>query len=174
VAQQVLEYLGVPHDIDVRPPHALSKADLHVAEDDSGGNTGDINALYAAANDLPSDDPLRASVTPPAPSNPSHTAAHAAAQPVNGKNPGRAPVSIAPQPALKPKEPQTVTTVILRDGKLLRVPSLLGLPVRKVIEQAAAAGLEVQVSGNGTVREQAPAAGSMVAPGTRIVVRCGR
>jgi cell division protein FtsI (penicillin-binding protein 3) len=174
VAQQVLEYLGVPHDIDVRQTHALSKADLHVAEDDSGGNTGDINALYAAANDLPSDDPLRAPVTQPAPSSPSHTAAHVASQPANGKNPGHAPLPIAPQPALKPKEPQTVTTVILRNGKLLRVPSLIGLPVRKVIEQAAAAGLEVQVSGNGTVREQAPAAGSMVPPGTRVVVRCGR
>ena len=42
------------------------------------------------------------------------------------------------------------------------------------IELAATAGLEVQVSGNGTVREQAPAAGTMVAPGTQIVVRCGR
>ena len=43
-----------------------------------------------------------------------------------------------------------------------------------VIEQAAAAGLEVQITGNGTVREQAPAAGSWVAPGTKIVVRCGQ
>jgi cell division protein FtsI (penicillin-binding protein 3) len=46
--------------------------------------------------------------------------------------------------------------------------------MRKVIEVAAGAGLEVQVSGSGTVREQAPAAGTMVPPGTRIVVRCSR
>jgi cell division protein FtsI (penicillin-binding protein 3) len=32
----------------------------------------------------------------------------------------------------------------------------------------------VQITGSGTVREQAPAAGAMVAPGTKIVVRCGR
>jgi len=51
---------------------------------------------------------------------------------------------------------------------------LLGLPVRKVIEQAAAAGLEVQINGSGNVREQAPAPGTMVAPGTQVVVRCGR
>jgi beta-lactam-binding protein with PASTA domain len=63
---------------------------------------------------------------------------------------------------------------VVDESKKLRVPSLLGLPVRKVIEQAAAVGLEVQISGNGTVREQAPAAGTMVAPGTQIVVRCGR
>ena len=46
--------------------------------------------------------------------------------------------------------------------------------MRKVIERAGAAGLEVRINGNGTVREQAPAAGTMVAPGTQIVVRCGR
>jgi beta-lactam-binding protein with PASTA domain len=64
--------------------------------------------------------------------------------------------------------------VTIADVKTLRVPSLMGLPVRKVIEQAAAAGLEVEITGKGSVREQAPAAGTMVAPGTKIVVRCGR
>jgi beta-lactam-binding protein with PASTA domain len=63
---------------------------------------------------------------------------------------------------------------MVSDAKKLKVPSLVGLPVRKVIEQAAAVGLAVQISGNGTVREQAPAAGTMVATGTQIVVRCGR
>jgi cell division protein FtsI (penicillin-binding protein 3) len=170
VAQQVLEYLAVPHDIDVRNPHTLSKGNLRVAEEDSG-NTGDINAIYAAANELPADDPLRAAVgqsastpqpvaasQPPARTQPLGAAANTRANPV------------APQP-----QPTPVTkTIIINDGKKLRVPSLVGLPVRKVIEQAAAAGLEVEISGNGTVREQAPAAGTMVAPGTKIVVRCGR
>jgi cell division protein FtsI (penicillin-binding protein 3) len=77
---------------------------------------------------------------------------------------------VAPQPQQTP----VTRTVIINDGKKLRVPSLVGLPVRKVIEQAAAAGLEVEISGNGSVREQAPAAGTMVPPGTKIVVRCGR
>jgi beta-lactam-binding protein with PASTA domain len=63
---------------------------------------------------------------------------------------------------------------MIPDAKLLRVPSLIGLPVRQVIEQASAAGLEVRITGNGTVREQAPAPGTMVAPGTQIVVRCAR
>jgi cell division protein FtsI (penicillin-binding protein 3) len=59
VAQQVLEYLGVPHDIDMRAPKtSKDKPALMVAEDDDE-HSGDINALFAAANDLPSDDPLR-------------------------------------------------------------------------------------------------------------------
>jgi cell division protein FtsI (penicillin-binding protein 3) len=164
VAQQVLEYLSVPHDIDARRPHVLSKADLHVAEDDSHDQAGDITALYAAANDLPSDDPLRASApqappaTPPATSSQSQTNA----QPASAN------------PTATQQQPRTSNTVTIADGKALRVPSLVGLPVRKVIEQAAAAGLEVEINGSGTVREQAPAPGTMVAPGTRIIVRCGR
>jgi cell division protein FtsI (penicillin-binding protein 3) len=55
-----------------------------------------------------------------------------------------------------------------------KVPTLIGLPIRKVVETAAMAGLEVDITGSGTVREQAPAAGSIVGPNTRIVVRCSR
>ena len=164
VAQQVLEYLSVPHDIDARRPRALSKADLHAAEDDSHEQTGDIGALYAAANDLPSDDPLRASATqtPPASSPATSVQSQTKAQPASAN------------PATTQQQPRTSNTVTISEGKALRVPSLIGLPVRKVIEQAAAAGLEVEINGSGTVREQAPVPGTMVAPGTRIVVRCGR
>jgi hypothetical protein len=64
--------------------------------------------------------------------------------------------------------------VTISDGKKLSVPSLVGLPIRKVIEITAAAGLEAQINGSGTVREQAPAAGTQVPTGTKIIVRCGR
>ena len=57
VAQQVLEYLGVPHDIALQP--ATKKPEKPVPEDDSGEDDRNIQALYQAANDLPSDDPLR-------------------------------------------------------------------------------------------------------------------
>ena len=175
VAQQVLEYLAVPHDIDLRQHRALSKADLQVREDDAHAQNSDINALFAAANDLPSDDPLRGggpeapralSSQTPSGAQPSNAVANAA--------PGNV---IPPQPAAthQPAASQPDPSAIIVAGeKTLRVPSLIGLPVRKVIEQAAAAGLEVQITGNGTVREQAPAPGTMVAPGTKIVVRCGR
>jgi len=60
VAQQVLEYLGVPHDIDVHATRPLPKSNVQVIEDEGGANSGDIAALYEAANELPSDDPLSA------------------------------------------------------------------------------------------------------------------
>jgi cell division protein FtsI (penicillin-binding protein 3) len=162
VAQQVLEYLAVPHDIDLRPVKPGAKPSKPVVEDASE-HTGDMNALYAAVNDLPADDPLRAPPNQPA-AQPATGQSQANAQPANAAADSRPSLSQAP----------AATTVTIPDGKTMRVPSLIGLPVRKVIEQAAAAGLEVQITGSGTVREQAPAAGTMVPPGTKIVVRCGR
>jgi cell division protein FtsI (penicillin-binding protein 3) len=167
VAQQVLEYLAVPHDIDLHRTRAADNSAAKVTEDD-GEQTGDINALYAAANDLPTDDPLRgAPAQPVAASQPTATG-----KPQSNAQPVGAAANAGANPAIAPA--RTATTVIVADGKNLRVPSLTGLPVRKVIEQAAAAGFEVEITGSGTAREQAPVPGSMVAPGTRIVVKCGR
>ena len=181
VAQQILEYLGVPHDIDVRAARAPSKGDAPVVEDDAHDRSGDIGALYAAANELPTDDPLHAGagqsgITNPTPTQPAKQAANSIPD-AKPKPYGSQAASNVPQPAplhLQTKTPEQQTTaVMVVDPKTLRVPSLVGLPVRKVIEVTGAAGLEVQITGNGTVREQAPAPGTMVAPGTQIVVRCG-
>ena len=177
VAQQVLEYLGVPHDIDVRAPKTPAKKEAMVAEDDAGQNTGDINALYAAANDLPSDDPLRGAPDAQAaapPANPAPTTAPTPGKDTKANTTTPPANSQSPQQATQQANPAGQTTVMVNEARLLKVPSLIGLSIRKVIEQAAAAGLEVQITGNGTVREQAPAAGTMVPPGTQIVVRCGR
>ena len=181
VAQQILEYLGIPHDIDVRAARAPSKGDAPVVEDDAHDRSGDIGALYAAANELPTDDPLHAGagqsgITNPTPTQPAKQAANSIPD-AKPKPYGSQAASNVPQPAplhLQTKTPEQQTTaVMVVDPKTLRVPSLVGLPVRKVIEVTGAAGLEVQITGNGTVREQAPAPGTMVAPGTQIVVRCG-
>jgi cell division protein FtsI (penicillin-binding protein 3) len=149
-------------------------------EDEAREKSGedDLKALYAAANELPSDDPLRNSSQNQS-TMPSQTTA-LSNQYVNLKtNPG-AMQTVSTTPQSSPSaathgnaQPMT-TAVMVIEAKSLRVPSLIGLPVRKVIEQAAAVGLEVHISGSGTVREQAPAPGTMVASGTQIVVRCGR
>ncbi len=175
VAQQVLEYLGVPHDIDIQQPRAPAKKDkaIALAEDDSDADQNNVNALFAAVNDLPPDDPLRAAPvqtqhaaqagsSAATQTKPSSVAATAPAIPTQAAN------QAAPAPQI------STSRVTLSDGKKLTVPSLIGLPVRKVIEMAAAAGLDVQVTGSGTVREQAPAPGTQVPPGTKIVVRCQR
>ncbi len=61
VAQQVLEYLGVPHDQPLK-----AKKDLQIAakSDDAGDgpveNGADVGAMLADVSSLPADDPLRA------------------------------------------------------------------------------------------------------------------
>jgi cell division protein FtsI (penicillin-binding protein 3) len=174
----VLEYLGVPHDIDLKAAAAPAKKEAPVKEDDSAPPQEDIQALYDAANDLPSDDPQSAAAkqaaavsTPSAPSPASVTAD------ARTSAPAAQSASPAPQPAAQTPADTAqngTKTILLPAANQLRVPTLTGMPVRQVIEQAGAAGLEVEINGNGTCREQAPAPGAMVGPGTKIVVRCAR
>ena len=181
VAQQVLEYLGVPHDIDLRPVTTVSKKELPVKEDDAEAQGENIQALYEAANDLPSDDPLRGAPAAKAAANPQPApgevkTASSPARQNSGAQPGNSP-SLPAQASAQPAQPgprPASNTVVVADVAQLRVPSLLGLSVRQVIEEAGSAGLEVEIAGSGTAREQAPAPGDMVAPGTKIVVRCAR
>jgi cell division protein FtsI (penicillin-binding protein 3) len=177
VAQQVLEYLGVQHDVDLRPADLASNKDAPIKEDDAPAPTEDIQALYEAVNDLPSDDPLR---TPPAKT--ASPASPASAQASNLPAPLKTGAPIQPTPAapalsspqLSKLTPTPTNTVVIADAAQLRVPSLIGLPMREIIEQAGSAGLQVEITGNGIAREQAPAPGTMVSPGTKIVVRCER
>ena len=181
VAQQVLEYLGVQHDIDVRPVDLASKKDAPTKEDDAPAQDENIEALYEAANDLPSDDPLR---TPPAatakataPAPPESTQAANSPTPPKTGAPPHPSSSVSAESSPQPTKPALSTpthTVVIADAERLRVPSLIGLPMREIIEQASSAGLEVEIAGNGIAREQAPAPGTMVLPGTKIVVRCER
>jgi hypothetical protein len=52
-------------------------------------------------------------------------------------------------------QPQVVA-VALPAGNSVKVPSLIGMPVRQVVEQVALAGLNLQVEGRGLVRSQEP------------------
>jgi cell division protein FtsI (penicillin-binding protein 3) len=176
VAQQVLEYLSVPHDIELSAPKTplkTAKAEKPVDEDDANVDQVEVNALFAAANDLPADDPLRQSqqAVPQPASVPSAPSAQSATIAAGTTGPEIAPNTPEAAPSPPPERSKYVT---ISDGKKLSVPTLIGLPIRAVIEMTAAAGLQVQISGSGTVREQAPAPGTKVPSGTKIVVRCGR
>jgi cell division protein FtsI (penicillin-binding protein 3) len=174
VAQQVLEYLNVPHDIDVRPSKTTAKPEKPVQEDDSTADQNDVNALFAAVNDLPPDDPLRQPATPPQPASQPTSVSELSQSKSPAPNDEPFAVTSASAPESSPPPKPAVAQVTISDGKRLTVPSLVGLPMRRVIEMAATAGLDVEITGNGTVREQAPGAGTQVPTGTHIVVRCGR
>ena len=179
VAQEVLEYLGVPHDIPLRPPTSLAKTQAPVTEDDTGESNEDLQALYEAANDLPSDDPLstasqKARSGRTAATQTASTAADAATGSKTGTS-DRQTHATPPDAVTQARPPgQPSAAVTISDAKQSRVPSLIGLSMRQAIERAGTAGLGIQITGTGLVREQAPSPGTMVKPGTRIVVRCAR
>jgi len=202
VAQQILEYLGVPHDVPLRPvTEQAQKKQPPITEDDSNEQSEDVNTLYAAVNDLPSDDPLKSAPTQPqsAQANPaaqsnsaaqsstsastqSSTSASAqsgtSASAQSNTSPSAqantsSPTGSKPAQQQQQAEPST-RTVMIPDEKRLRVPSLTGLSVRDVIIQAGSAGLAVRITGSGIARQQAPAPGTLVPPGTQIVVHCER
>ncbi len=68
LAQQVLEYLGVPHDQPVKtaPELVKEKADAKQAPPEDVSGAVDLNSLFADLNDLPADDPLRHPAAPAA------------------------------------------------------------------------------------------------------------
>ena len=121
--------------------------------------------MRAAARDLPSDDPLRgAEDQVPVAQNPP-LASDRDRKSTTGPSTG--------VPSTAPVQTSTAarSTVPVNSA---RIPALTGLTVRKAIEQAAAAGFDVRIEGNGQVREQIPAGGAAAEPGTVILLRCGR
>ena len=199
VAQQVLEYLGVPHDEPMSTKPDAQPQD--VASDGPSEETGDLQALFAEVNNLPADDPLRSGdAAKAAPAmlaadggthGVSPTATVAAPPPpapvqAASTNDGvlhdtRAPHASTPVPASPLAAPQAAAntaqepSTLVTDAKhRVPVPSFAGASVRQVVERAGTAGLAVQLLGTGIARDQAPAAGTMVPLGTEIVVRFAR
>lgn len=193
VAQQVLEYLGVPHDQPLKTTKQMLVATSPASEDGPSENPGDLNAMFDEINNLPPDDPLRtvaataptaeaASVPVPAAAKTS-SVTNALPQKVlaafradggsgiaaaSASAPLRAPV-VAP-----PVQARANGSVVVDAGQRVAVPSFSGDALRKVVEVSAALGLRVDPVGSGTAREQAPAAGTMVPLGTEVVVRFSR
>jgi len=188
LAQEILEYLGVPHDVEVKSAPAMAKAmatkapQEHAAEHDEN-----VEELFAEVNNLPADDPLRAPVVAGGDSRGTASGLKSATVvPVAAVlNAAQAP-ALAAQVSEASKLPAVMKAaasqpVVTRKGSVVvdsttrvAVPSFLGEPMRRVIEVAGTSGLAVNAVGNGLAREQAPAAGTMVPIGTKVVVKFTR
>jgi cell division protein FtsI (penicillin-binding protein 3) len=201
VAQQVLEYLGVPHDQPLKPQKELVAASQkdNVFDDSPSENIGDLDAMFADVNNLPADDPLRKAGADadsdqgqsPAP------VAGASAVPAKGGMMALLPKSVldafhanggssaipdarSSQAALiSPKVAPAVAArgdgaVVVDSVQRVAVPSFDGAALRSVVEQADRVGLRVNPVGSGLARQQYPEAGTMVPAGTQVSVRFSR
>lgn len=188
--QQILEYLGVPHDQEMTQQNLTAKSAPPVAEDASQEPEEDLNSLFAEANHLPADDPLSASaVSGEAVSDQpvggttvsdntvsGETAANRGQRSgVSGQQAGDSSSGPVAAPVLAP----VMMSLPVENGSVrvanerVAVPSFSGKSLRDVVVQASAAGLGVQAVGSGLARDQVPAAGTMVPAGTAVVVRFG-
>lgn len=199
VAQQVLEYLGVPHDQPLKAKKEMQVASQKEVFDDSpSDSSADLAAMFDDVNSLPADDPLRASadIAAAEPAVERHSVAAVskpAAKPdmmnllpakvlaafkANGTESSNVPV-LTRSTVEDEKDGRTLpgkdkSSVVVDAGARVPVPSFDGASLRGVVERADAAGLRVQLVGSGLAREQIPAAGTMVPTGTEIVVRFSR
>ena len=189
VAQQVLEYLGVPHDQPLKTTKDLQVAGkANDLDDGPGDGTADVSAMLADVESLPTDDPLRTPVQTAAPAPVTHVAEakpqgvmkllpdkvlrafHAGGGSNSILNDGD--IAKADPPRIAPTTQRNDNGNIVVDaGERVAVPSFAGAGLRAVVVQAAAVGLRVQPMGSGLAHEQSPAAGTMVPSGTEVVVR---
>jgi cell division protein FtsI (penicillin-binding protein 3) len=189
VAQQVLEYLGVPHDQPLKTKTEMQVAQKESSEDGPSENTADLTAMFDDVNNLPADDPLRGAV------NSKSDVADASEKPATGvskaventdakllptkdvEGSGTSGDVASETPLPLPKPVQTAKgkdAVVVNAGLRVPVPSFEGAALRGVVEKADAVGLRVQAVGSGLAKEQVPAAGTMVPAGTEVVVRFTR
>jgi cell division protein FtsI (penicillin-binding protein 3) len=173
LAQQVLEYLNVPHDIELQTENRRRKL--------LRSNAADYELSEAAPDYLAQEDAIPAAPKS-APVQPKNTISGgdvaAAAAPPAGDDRRVPPAPPAPSPVPAPlatSGPALHGTVLLDVGNsVVVVPDFHGKALRSALEEAQSAGLELEVSGSGICQEQSPAAGSKTTPGGRVMVRFGR
>ena len=183
IAQEVLEYLHTPHDVELPQKRQVLLAMRQGKEDDLAegspdrlGDTLDVTAENPASDPVASSTaapPLVVSappvaVLPAALRQPLTAPAEEPVQQANG-----APVQNTAA-ALPDRLPQTGTVILDIEQGGVAVPSFAGKSVRAAIEMAQENDLDLDAVGNGLARDQSPAAGTHVPTGTKITVRFER
>ncbi len=175
VAQQVLEYLHVPHDLPLAPQRQLLLAQAKVKEKDLDDGTPDHpgEPLETAEVNSSTVDPPK---PPNVPGNVNGTgqvvqAASRELLPPSPGNDSKVPAPIAEQPS---KLPASGTVVLDVEQGGIVVPSFVGKTFRGAIETAQDVGLQLDTVGSGVARQQNPAAGTHVPAGSRVTVQFGR
>jgi cell division protein FtsI (penicillin-binding protein 3) len=186
IAQQVLEYMHSPHDVEIPPNRQLllarSKARDKDLEEGSPDHPGD--PLDVA--DADQSDPLDASSQlgdhtagvslTQQPARDAHTSAASVVVPaaMRQKEAVAAPAASSQIASALPPVPTNGTVVLDVEQGGIVVPSFAGKSVRSAIELAEASGIDLDIVGSGMAVDQSPPAGAHVASGARVTVKFGR
>jgi len=186
IAQQVLEYLHVPHDLPLAPQHQLLLARAKTKDKDLEEGTPDHPGEPLETAEVNGDqiEPAkRPSVARPSSATGSRASGQivqaAVREPMSPATNSSGPQSAPPKPSdpdagLPSKLPSSGTVVLDVEQGGIEVPSFVGKTVRSAVEAAQDAGLELDAVGSGVARQQSPAAGAHVPAGSRVTVQFGR
>ncbi len=179
IAQQVLEYLHVPHDIEPKN-QALRQTLMASAREDDNAEEGsdrlgaplipetDDAAGKASAN---ADQRVAASSNPAQPG--SAKVVDATDRAVEALPPSSSDASAnAPSADVFAAQAAAIKgTVVLDVDSGIVVPSFMGKSLRTAVETAQQSGLEINVVGSGIAREQSPLPGSHLLAGQKVTIR---
>ncbi len=167
VMQQVLAYLNVPHDAELKisPQRQMLLAkikDSDLAESSPDRPGGSI--------EIPEDSVASPAAAAAATAHPAATSSFVETAVRSPRRNTSGETLVLPA---GPPLPSSGTVVMDTEAGVI-VPSLLGKGVRNALEVAQEAGIEIDVVGNGVAREQIPAAGSRIPAGGHVAVRFSR
>lgn len=171
VAQQVLAYWNVPHDVEVQDPKQfLLRAKAGVKPEDLTEIAPDRVVLEAEQMPIPASQP-----------DPAPPTAKAETKTVTGASTcgtGALACEKAQKDQSGQQPPSAASsvqgTVVLDVAGGVEVPDFSGKSLRAALEEAEDAGIELEISGSGLAESQSPAAGSHIPPGGHVSVRFGR
>jgi cell division protein FtsI (penicillin-binding protein 3) len=180
IAQQVLAYMNVPHDVELQDPKRMWLR-AHTKEDEvyeaapdyiasAQENVGTPAALASPQVQAPPPLP----VTTPRDSRLQTVAATSktgqSTVPITGPT---QPGATLQKTAFETNNQSRGTVVLDVAGGVL-VPDFHGKSLRVALEEAESAELELEVNGSGVGLDQSPAAGSRIPPGGHVSVHFGR
>ncbi|PYY14051.1 MAG: penicillin-binding protein [Acidobacteria bacterium] len=172
IAQQVLEYLDVPHDIEVRNPQRMLLRAKAKPEEEMEGSPDHVGEEVAENDNQQEPPAIVASAAQPGGQGivPSTYHSVTAAETEHAAPADGNPALLQSSKSLLPK----TGTVVLDVEAAKTVPSFLGKPVRAVIEESEKAGLEVDIFGSGVARQQNPMPGARLPTGGHVTVQFAR
>jgi len=182
ITQEVLEYLHVPHDVQLPPNRQALLARRDVPDTSLEESSPDhLGASLDLADS--SDTPTASVAIKPAPIATEVVRASLTVRDADPPLPGDSRTASSPAASVSAvqsensppeKLPTSGTVVVDVEEGGIEVPSFLGKNLRLALEAAQEAGLDLDAIGSGVAREQSPQPGAHVAAGARITVRFGR
>lgn len=173
IAQQVLEYMHVSHDIEPKNQQRLLLLASSKNDDTAEESPDHLGApVVPQVDDAGTTGGEPASVT--APSSGTSSPAGVVNVALNTGSSNLAPGDPAPVPTIGAVSPESADSngrVVLNVDSGIIIPSFMGQSLRAAVEIAQQSGLELNVLGSGIARQQSPPPGAHLLAGQKVTVR---